>query len=156
MNAEAKFNIFSTITFCLTYSMSINSYFIKNLLWPSETPCSIYLLCSPLSYGLIFSSSSSLFWMPLIMYLQPEQISRALWWKKTTNPKSYVTVQHHLFVFSFFVLFFLSFVFLGPHPRHMEVPRLVGGRIRAVAAGLHPQPQPTLDLSCICDLRQSS
>ena len=34
-----------------------------------------------------------------------------------------------LFVFSFFS-------FLGPHLRHMEVPRL-GGRIRATAAGLY-------------------
>ena len=51
--------------------------------------------------------------------------------------------------------FFLSFLsFLGPHPWHMEVPR-VGGLIRAVAAGLrqshsnvgselHLQPTPQL------------
>ena len=39
----------------------------------------------------------------------------------------------------FFVCFyfcFLSFVFFGPHPWHMEVPRL-GGQIGATAAGLH-------------------
>ena len=36
----------------------------------------------------------------------------------------------------FFFFFFWSFVFLGLHLQHVEVPRL-GGLIRAVAAGLH-------------------
>ena len=35
-----------------------------------------------------------------------------------------------------FIYFIFYFVFLGPHLRHMEVPRL-GGPIRAAAAGLH-------------------
>ena len=49
-----------------------------------------------------------------------------------TNQKPSTSVS-----FSFFFLFFFFFlVFLGPHPRHMEVPRL-GGLIGAVAADLH-------------------
>ena len=58
--------------------------------------------------------------------------------------------------FSFFLFFFfLVFVsFLGPHPRHVEVPRL-GGRIGAVATGLRHSHR-TWDLSCICDLYHSS
>ena len=35
-----------------------------------------------------------------------------------------------------FFFFFCLLVFLGPHPRHMEVPRL-RGLIGAVAASLH-------------------
>ena len=38
--------------------------------------------------------------------------------------------------FSFFFLSFLSFVFLGPHLQHMEVPQ-ARGRIGAAAAGQH-------------------
>ena len=50
-----------------------------------------------------------------------------------------------LFFYFVFIFTLLSFVFLGPHPRHMEVPRL-GGPIRPTAAGLNhshwPTPQP--------------
>ena len=49
-------------------------------------------------------------------------------------------------------LFF--FVFLGPHPRHMEVPRL------GVKVELQPPAYTTAtatpDLSCVCDLHHSS
>ena len=49
----------------------------------------------------------------------------------------------------YFILFF--FFFLGPHPQHMEVPRL-GDRIGAVAVGLHhsqdnARPEPRLQLT---------
>ena len=53
-----------------------------------------------------------------------------------------------------FIYLFLSFVFLGPHPRHMEVPRL-GVRIRATAAG-YATTIATRDPSCISDLHHSS
>ena len=48
----------------------------------------------------------------------------------TPNPDFHPVPSEHCSVW------FLVFVFLGPHPRHMEVPRL-GGLIGAVAAGLH-------------------
>jgi len=56
-------------------------------------------------------------------------------------------------------LFVCFFCFLGPHPRHMEVPRL-GALIRAVAASLHhshsnagskPRLQPTPQLTATPD-----
>ena len=58
-------------------------------------------------------------------------------------------------LFYFIYLFILSFLFLGPHPQHMEVPRL-GVESGAVAAGLHhshshtrskPRLQPTPQLT---------
>ena len=51
----------------------------------------------------------------------------------------------------FFFFFFLYFVFLGLHPRHMEVPRL------GVESGLaYTTATATPDLSHICDLHCSS
>ena len=49
-------------------------------------------------------------------------------------------------------LFFSSFVFLGLHPGHMEVPRLV------VKLQLQPAYTATAthDLSCVCNLLHSS
>ena len=49
------------------------------------------------------------------------------------------------------VFYFIFFFFLGPHPQHMEVPRL-GDRIGAVAVGLHhsqdnARPEPRLQLT---------
>ena len=51
----------------------------------------------------------------------------------------------HLFILAAFYLFIYLFIylpFLGPHPRHMEVPRL-GDPIGAVAASLHPSHSHT-------------
>ena len=58
------------------------------------------------------------------------------------------------YTFSFFLYFFGLFVFLGPHPRHLEVPRL----------GIESELQPLAytraiampDPSCIFDLHHSS
>ena len=46
------------------------------------------------------------------------------------------------------------FFFLGPHPWHVEVPRIAVNR--AVAAGLHHSRIATLDRSHGCDLHHSS
>ena len=48
---------------------------------------------------------------------------------------------------------FIYFSLLGPHPRHMEVPRL-GVKFRAIAA--YATVTATWDLSCVCDLPHSS
>ena len=51
------------------------------------------------------------------------------------------------------VFIFLSFIFLGPYPRHMEVPRL------GAEAGLQLSAYTTAtampDLSCVCSLHYS-
>ena len=53
-----------------------------------------------------------------------------------------------------FIYLFIFFVFLGPHRRHMEVPRL------GVESGLWPLAYTTAtvtpDPSCVCDLHHSS
>ena len=55
----------------------------------------------------------------------------------------------YLFIFSF-----LSFCLLGPHPKHMEVPRLgVESELQSPAYG---RATATWDLSCVCDLHHSS
>ena len=56
----------------------------------------------------------------------------------------------------FFVcfLFFCLFVFLGPHPRHMEVPRLGVESELQLPAYATATAMP--DLSCVCDLHHSS
>ena len=51
-------------------------------------------------------------------------------------------------------LSFLSF-FLGPHLRHVEVPKL-GGLIGAMAASLHTTVTAMPDPSRVCNLHQSS
>ena len=49
----------------------------------------------------------------------------------------FILLYFILFYFIFILFYFIVFlVFIGLHPRHMEVTRL-GGRIGAVAAGLH-------------------
>ena len=59
-----------------------------------------------------------------------------------------------LFVCDYFHNFFLSFVFLGPHPRHMEVPRLgVESELQLLA---YATATAAPDLSCVCDLHHSS
>ena len=53
-----------------------------------------------------------------------------------------------------FLLSFFFFVFLGPHPRHMEVPRLgVEWKLQLLAYTTAIAMQ---DLSCVCDLHHSS
>jgi len=55
---------------------------------------------------------------------------------------------------SSFFFFFLSFVFLGPHLGHIEVPRLgVQWELQLPAYSTATAMQ---DLSCICDLHHSS
>ena len=69
-----------------------------------------------------------------------------------------------LYFYFYFYFIILSFVFLGPHPWHTEVPGL-GGPIRAVVAGLHhshgnarsePRLQPTPQLTTMLDLNPLS
>ena len=55
-------------------------------------------------------------------------------------------------VFLFF--FFWSFVFLGPHPRHMGVPRL--GILSELQLPAYARATATPDPSRICDLHHSS
>ena len=53
-----------------------------------------------------------------------------------------------------FFLFFCFFVFLGPHLRHMEVPRLgVKWELQPLACA---RATATPDPSCVCDLHHSS
>ena len=54
----------------------------------------------------------------------------------------------------FFLFFFLSFVFLGPHLHHMEGPRL-GGKSELYLPA-HTTATASPDLSQICDLHHSS
>ena len=54
----------------------------------------------------------------------------------------------------FFLSFSFSLYFLGPHPRHMEVPRL-GGQI-GLQLPAYTTATATQDLSLICDLHPSS
>ena len=60
----------------------------------------------------------------------PTNKSRTRWPHKRIQPN----IQRRTYTHPSFFFFFLSF--LGPHPRHMEVPRLGVGLIGAVAAGL--------------------
>ena len=48
----------------------------------------------------------------------------------------HLTGVFYLVSFCFVLFCFVFLVFSGPHPGHMDVPRL-GGLIRATAAGLH-------------------
>ena len=58
-----------------------------------------------------------------------------------------------LISFLFFVCLLLS-LFLGPHPQHLEVPRLgVQSELQPLA---YTRATATPDLSCICDLCHSS
>ena len=50
--------------------------------------------------------------------------------------------------------YFFFFVFLGPHPWHMEVPRL--GVETELQLPAYATATATLDLSLICDLHHSS
>ena len=54
------------------------------------------------------------------------------------------------------IIFFLfcPFVFLGPHPRHMEVPRL--GVKWELQLPAYTTATATMDQSCVCDLHHSS
>ena len=52
------------------------------------------------------------------------------------------------------VLFFIFFFFLGPHPRHIEFPRLgVESELQLLA---YTTATATQDLSSVCDLYHSS
>ena len=57
-------------------------------------------------------------------------------------------------MFLFICLFIYLFCFLGPHPQHIEVPRLgVKSELLLLA---YAMATAMLDLSCICDLHHSS
>jgi len=52
------------------------------------------------------------------------------------------------------IFIFWSFVFLGPHPRHMEVPRRgVESKLQLLA---YTTAIATSDLSCVCNLHHRS
>ena len=51
-------------------------------------------------------------------------------------PGPWITLVFIFFIFIIFFNFLAFWLFLGPLPRHMEIPRL-GGLIKAVATGLH-------------------
>ena len=61
----------------------------------------------------------------------------------------------NILIFCLFVCFlFVCFCFLGPHPRHMEVPRLgVELELQLLA---YITATATRDLSSVCDLHHSS
>ena len=54
----------------------------------------------------------------------------------------------------FFVVFVFFFYFLGPHPQHMEVPRL--GVESELQLPAYTTVTATQDPSCVCDLHHSS
>ena len=59
-----------------------------------------------------------------------------------------------LFCFILFYFYFLSFVLGGPHPRHMEVPRL--GVELELQLPAHARATAMPDPSCVCNLHHSS
>ena len=62
------------------------------------------------------------------------------------------TIHRHKGVLAYFYYFYHCFVFLGPHPWHMEVPRLgVKSELQLLATAT-----ATGDLGCACDLHPSS
>ena len=67
---------------------------------------------------------------------------------------SKVTQYIHILFLSFFLSFF--FFFLGPHPRHMEVPRLGVESELQLPAYATATATATPDPSCVCDLHDSS
>ena len=68
------------------------------------------------------------------------------------NEKKKVRTLYFLFFLFFFCL--LSFVFLGPHPQHMEVPRPGVKLDLQLPAYAYATAKP--DPSCICHLHHSS
>ena len=56
--------------------------------------------------------------------------------------------------FFFFLFFFLFFHFLGPHPHHMEIPRL--GVDLELQLPAYTTVTATPDPSCVCDPHHSS
>ena len=55
--------------------------------------------------------------------------------KHSKQQENTVGIEEQITLLFYLFIYFLLFVFLVPHPQHMEVPRL-GGRIRAIVAGL--------------------
>ena len=82
--------------------------------------------------------------------------------KVSTNNASmkyiFFLISTDMYIFSFkndIILFlFYFFAFLGPHPRHMEVPRL--GVELKLQLTTYTTATETRDLSRICDLHHSS
>ena len=68
--------------------------------------------------------------------------------EKKLNGHDNVHIGYHSFFFFFF------FCFLGPHPRHMEVPRL--GVESELQLPAYTTATAMQDLSCICNLHHSS
>ena len=72
------------------------------------------------------------------------------------HPKSLVhTLRCSIFYLLIIINIFLSFVFLGPHPWHMKVPRLGVESELQLPAYATATATATPDLSCICDLHHS-
>ena len=102
--------------------------------------------------GLCFRRSASLsclndYWMSYPERLKSDYVCKVkfIFWKSA----KWIVFQlpfRCLFVWLVVVFFF---VFLGPHPWYMEVPRLESNQRAATATA-------TPDLSCICDLHHSS
>ena len=65
----------------------------------------------------------------------------------------HITQRFHWFLL-FFIYLFLSFVFLGPHPRHIEVPRL--GVQSELLLPAYTTATAAPDPSLVCDLHHSS
>ena len=81
---------------------------------PPRPPGSVYTLCSFASYPQTCSGQQS-----FSLRLHPEE------GRKGKINQGMVNINSPLIVPSFLPPFFLSFfVFLGPHPWHMEIPRL--------------------------------
>jgi len=60
-------------------------------------------------------------------------------WESTRGIKLEEKQMRMKIILLYYLLFILSFVFLGPHPRHMEVPRL--GVYSGCSCLPTPQPQ---------------
>ena len=100
------------------------------------------------SRKLLFSNMSHLtknLVMLLILWDFPPFLYFLIWWTNSFKIWSFL----HSFLLSFFLLFFLSFflslsLLLGPHPSHMEVPRL--------EAELELQPPASTTVTATLDL----
>ena len=99
------------------------------------------LHCYNMMYLYFFSSPTYL----LVVNLQRVHCSRLNLLLTKIN-----TIYHIVYFFSFYFIF----CFLGPHPQHMEVPRL-GVHLELLLLA-YPTARAMPDPSCICELHHSS
>ena len=64
------------------------------------------------------------------------------------------TISSLIEILGFILFYFIFFVFLGPHPQRMEVPRL--GVKSEPLLPAYTRATATPDLSCVCNLHHSS